>query len=131
MSRDLRAPWPFVLGLVLVAVVSALRPLEGALVQRYERTRPDVGHYRPWLLWPCLAACAGALSRFAPRGFTDDGRFPALPALGLALGAVLVLLHRRPVQPINEAFAHGVAQTSPVGGIRSPGRGTPEKTNKV
>ena len=95
----LRVPWLLVLGLVLVALVSALRPLEGGLVRRYERTRPGVGPYRPWLLWPGLAACVSALARFATRGFADEGRFPVLPALGLALGAVLVLLHRRPAEP--------------------------------
>ncbi|MFF4507998.1 acyltransferase [Streptomyces sp. NPDC001401] len=95
----LRVPWLLVLGLVLFAAVSVLQPLEGGLVRRYERTRPDVGPYRAWLLWPGLAGCVTALSTFAAHGFAPDGRFPALPALGLAAGAALVLLHRRPADP--------------------------------
>ncbi|MGW2571055.1 acyltransferase family protein [Streptomyces sp. NPDC001537] len=105
----LRVPWLLVLGVVLVAVVSAVRQLEGGLVQWYERIRPDAGPYRPWLLWPGLAVCATALSRFATRGFTADGRFPALPALGLAVGAALVLLHRRPAEPGTTECAQGDA----------------------
>lgn len=95
----LRVPWLLVLGVVLVALVSVLRPSEGGLVKWYDRTRPDALPYRPWLLWPGLAGCATALARFATRGFADDGRFPVLPALGLAVGAALVLLHRPPAEP--------------------------------
>ncbi|NUR04750.1 MAG: acyltransferase [Streptomyces sp.] len=104
-----RVPWLLVLGVVLVAVVAAVRPLEGGLVKRYEQIRPDAGPYRPWLLWPGLVLCATALSRFAARGFTDDGRFPVLPALGLAVGAALVLLHRRPTEPSSTERATGDA----------------------
>lgn len=78
-------------------------------MQWYERIRPDAGPYRPWLLWPGLAICATALSRFATRGFTDDGRFPALPALGLAGGVVLVLLRRRPTEASSTECARGDA----------------------
>ena len=92
----LRAPWLLVLAAVLTGVVTALRPLEGNLIRQYEGTRPDAAPYRPWLLWPGLAACVMALTRFATQGFAPDGRFPVLPALGLAAGTALVLLHRRP-----------------------------------
>ncbi|GAA2490980.1 acyltransferase [Streptomyces longisporus] len=105
----LRVPWLLVLGVVLVAVVSAVQRWEGGLVKRYERIRPDAGPYRPWLLWPGLAVCATALSRFATRGFTTDGRFPALPALALAVGAALVLIHRRPTEPSSTERAKGDA----------------------
>ena len=93
----LRVPWLLVLGVVLTALVRVLRPLEAGLAGRYERARPDIGPYRPWLLWLGLPAGIAALARFAERAFAADGRVPVLPALGLALGAALVLLHRRPV----------------------------------
>ncbi|WP_328432527.1 acyltransferase family protein [Streptomyces sp. NBC_00453] len=98
----LRAPWLLVLGVVLSVAVSALRPWEGNLIKWYERARPDTGPYRFWLLWPGLASGALALTRFATRGFAYDGRFPALPALGLAAGTALVLLHRRPADDSTE-----------------------------
>ncbi|WP_405865884.1 acyltransferase [Streptomyces sp. NBC_00005] len=98
----LRGPWLLVLGVVLAAAVSVLRPLEGGLMRRYERTRPDAGPYRPWLLWPGLAAAVTVLTRFATQGFAHDGGFPVLPALGLAVGTALVLLHRRPADRSDE-----------------------------
>ncbi|WP_078912534.1 acyltransferase family protein [Streptomyces sp. NRRL S-646] len=111
----LRVPWLLVLGLVLVAVVSALRSWEGALVKWYERIRPDAGPYRPWLLWPGLAGCTTALSHLATHGFTDDGRFPVLPALGLAVGVALVLLHRRRERRLPEPEKYAAAP-GPCGG---------------
>ncbi|MFD5536583.1 acyltransferase [Streptomyces sp. NPDC127079] len=90
----LRVPWLLVLGLALAGVVAALGPLERALAVLYERTGPDAGLRRAWPLWLGLALDVVALSRLAVRGFAPDGRFPALPALGLALGTALVLATR-------------------------------------
>ncbi|MEU7319192.1 acyltransferase [Streptomyces griseoviridis] len=91
----LRVPWLLLLAVLLAAVTAVVRPVEGALVDRYEQARPDGARCRPWLLWPGLAVSAVVLTRFAAHGFAEDGRFPALPALGLAAGTALVLLHRR------------------------------------
>lgn len=77
---------------VLTALVRALRPLDTGRFGLYERSRPDAGPYRPWLLWLGLPVGIAALTRFAERGFAAAGRFPVVPALGTAL----VLLHRRP-----------------------------------
>jgi len=88
----LRVPWLLVLGVVMAGVLSALRPLERGLSAGYERVRPDAGPRRAWTLWPGLVACVAALSRFAVQGFAHDGRFPVLPAVGLAAGLTLVLL---------------------------------------
>ncbi|MFF4488683.1 acyltransferase [Streptomyces sp. NPDC001544] len=90
----LRAPWLLVLGVVLAGVVSGLRPLERGLAVLYERTSPDAGLRRAWPLWLGLAMNVTALGRFAVRGFAPDGRFPVLPATGLALGTALVMLTR-------------------------------------
>lgn len=91
----LRVPWLLVLGVILAGVVTALRPLERGLTLLYERTRPDAGPHRPWPLWLGLASSVAALIRFAVRGFAYDGRFPVLPALGLALGTALVMASGR------------------------------------
>jgi hypothetical protein len=91
----LRLPWLLVLGVVLAGAVAGLRPLEGRLSALYERTRPQASPPRPLLLWIGLAASTGALARFATQGFAYGGRFPVLPAAGLAVGAALVLLDRR------------------------------------
>ncbi|MFE5038615.1 acyltransferase [Streptomyces sp. NPDC056683] len=90
----LRVPWLLVLGAVLAGVVRALRPLERGLGVLYERTVPDAGLRGAWPLWAGLAMAVAALARFAVRGFAPDGRFPVLPAVGLALGTVLVTLAR-------------------------------------
>ncbi|WP_405619146.1 acyltransferase [Streptomyces sp. NBC_00076] len=98
----LRVPWLLVLGAVMAGVLSALRPLERGLSAAYERVRPDAGPRRAWTLWLGLVACVAVLSRFAVQGFTQDGRFPVLPAVGLAVGVALVLLpgpRPAPVQP--------------------------------
>jgi fucose 4-O-acetylase-like acetyltransferase len=89
----LRVPWLLVLGVVLAGAVAGLRPLEGRLAALYERTRPQAGPgpRHPLLLWIGLAASVGALTRFATQGFAYGGRFPVLPAVGLAVGAALVL----------------------------------------
>ncbi|MDX3767409.1 MULTISPECIES: acyltransferase [unclassified Streptomyces] len=91
----LRLPWLLVLGVVLVGVLLALRPLERRQALLYERIRPAIGLRRPWPLWLGLATSVAALTWFAMRGFAYDGRFPALPALSLALGTTLVTAHRR------------------------------------
>ncbi|MFD8815048.1 acyltransferase [Streptomyces sp. NPDC059627] len=90
----LRVPWLLVLGAVLACVVSALRPLERGLGVLYGRTAPAAGLRGAWPLWLGLAMDVAALSRFAVRGFAPDGRFPVLPALGLAVGTALVMLPR-------------------------------------
>jgi fucose 4-O-acetylase-like acetyltransferase len=91
----LRVPWLLVLGVVLAGVLLALRPLERRQALLYERTRPDADLRRPWPLWLGLATSVAALTYFAIRGFAHDGRFPVLPALGLALGTTLVMANRR------------------------------------
>ncbi|MEV0095012.1 acyltransferase [Streptomyces sp. NPDC050738] len=91
----LRGPWLLVLGVVLAGVLLALRPLEHWLTRAYERTLPDAGTNRSWQLWLGLAASVAALTRFAVQGFAYEGRFPLLPALGLALGLGLVMTPRR------------------------------------
>ncbi|MGW0613771.1 acyltransferase family protein [Streptomyces sp. NPDC002788] len=90
-----RGPWLLVLGVVLAGVVAALQPMERWLAAVYERIRPDADLRRPWPLWLGLAVAVAALSLFAALGFAPDGRFPLLPALGLALGTLLVVLPRR------------------------------------
>lgn len=90
----LRVPWLLVLGAVLAGVVHALRPLERGLAVLYGRTVPDAGLRGAWPLWAGLAMAVTALTRFAVRGFAPDGGFPVLPAVGLALGTVLVMLPR-------------------------------------
>ncbi|MET7495077.1 acyltransferase [Streptomyces sp900116325] len=95
----LRLPWLLVLGVVLVGVLLALRPLERRQALLYERIRPAIGLRRPWPLWLGLATSVAALTWFAMRGFAYDGRFPVLPALSLALGTTLVMAHRRTAVP--------------------------------
>ncbi|MFC1407958.1 acyltransferase [Streptacidiphilus sp. N1-12] len=91
----LRLPWLLLLTAVLLGLVALLQPLERLLVRVGVRSRPDQEVRQPLLLWLGLAASVAALARFAVQGFAHDGRFPALPALGLALGAALVLLPSR------------------------------------
>jgi hypothetical protein len=95
----LRVPWLGVLGVVLVGVVGALRPLERGLAVVYERTRPgDLPlelPRRPWALWVGTAASVSALIWFAGHGFAYGGRFPVLPALGLSVGVGLVMVTGR------------------------------------
>ncbi|MFD4501307.1 acyltransferase family protein [Streptomyces sp. NPDC058457] len=90
----LRVPWLLVLGAVLACVVSALRPLERGLGVLYERTVPDAGLRRAWPLWLGLAMNVAALGRLAVQGFAPGGRLPVLPATGVLLGTVLVMLPR-------------------------------------
>ncbi|WKX12537.1 acyltransferase [Streptomyces sp. NL15-2K] len=102
----MRVPWLLVLGVVLAGVVWALRPVERGLAVVHEavvheavgherRMRPGVGLPPAWALWLGLASGTGALSRFAVQGFAPEGRFPVLPALGLAVGLASVLLSGR------------------------------------
>ncbi|MHA6764330.1 acyltransferase family protein [Streptacidiphilus sp. PAMC 29251] len=88
----LRLPWLLLLTAVLAGIVVLLQPLERALTGIGARVRPDGPVRWPLLLWLGLAASVAALCRFAVQGFAHDGRFPLLPALGLALGAALVIL---------------------------------------
>ncbi len=90
----LRVPWLVVLGLVMVGLLVVLRPVERGVAAAYERGRSGAGpdRARTWSLWLALAASVVALSRFAVRGFAPDGRFPVLPAVGLAVGLALVAL---------------------------------------
>lgn len=93
----LRVPWLLLLGAVLFAVVVGLRPLERLLGAVYGRVRPDArtDPRRSAPLWLGTGACVVSLARFAVRGFAPDGRFPLLPALGLALGVALVTVADR------------------------------------
>ncbi|MGX1547511.1 acyltransferase family protein [Streptomyces adustus] len=89
-----RVPWLLVLGVVLVGVMWALRPLDRGLVTLHARaaaTADGGSRGAAWLLWPGLGAAVAALGYFAGHGFAYDGRFPVLPALGLAAGVGLVL----------------------------------------
>ncbi|WP_234375542.1 acyltransferase family protein [Streptomyces sp. CB01373] len=91
----LRVPWLLALGIVLAGVAVALRPLQSGLATLYERACADADLRRPWPLWLGLPLAVAALSRFAVQGFAPDGRFPTLPALGLTLGALLVIFPGR------------------------------------
>jgi hypothetical protein len=109
----LRVPWLLLLGAVLAVVVVALRPLDRVLSGAFTPARPAADddatsgahagaagggvavRPRSWPLWLGLAASVASLARFAVRGFAPDGRFPLLPALGLALGIALVAAPRR------------------------------------
>ncbi|MYS88578.1 MULTISPECIES: acyltransferase family protein [Streptomyces] len=91
----LRVPWLLVLGVVLAGVVAVLRPLERGLAAVHERIHRDADLHHPWPLWLGLATAVAALTRFAGQGFAPGGRLPLPPALGLALGALLVVLSRR------------------------------------
>lgn len=82
----LRVPWLVVLGLVMVGVVAGVRPLAGVDGRARLSARG-----RSWTLWPGLAFAVVALATFAVHGFAPDGRFPLLPALGLAVGTALVM----------------------------------------
>ncbi|WOX12544.1 acyltransferase [Streptomyces sp. N50] len=93
----LRVPWVVVLGVVLVGVVRALGPLERGLSVVYERTRPGDVPRRAWALWGGVAASVSALIWFAGHGFAYGGRFPVLPAAGLAVGVGLVMTAGRSV----------------------------------
>ncbi|MYS19305.1 Fucose 4-O-acetylase [Streptomyces sp. DvalAA-14] len=109
----LRAPWLLLLAAVLAGVVRALRPLERGLARVYERTRPDDGPRRPWLLWPGVAVAVAALSRFAVHGFAYGGRFPVAPALGLAVGTALVMcVGRRAARPRPERLDEAVREAA-------------------
>ncbi|MER5752582.1 acyltransferase [Streptomyces sp. NPDC002088] len=107
----LRVPWLLVLGVVLIGVVWALRPLERGLVVLYERTRPqEAGPLRRSSLLRLglgLVASVWALGYFAGHGFAYDGRFPVLPALGLALGTGLVMLPGVRAAPRSEEEEYG------------------------
>jgi hypothetical protein len=91
----LRVPWLAALGVVLVRIVVALRPLERGLSVVYERTRPgDLPLELPrraWALWSGMTVSVSALVWFAGHGFAYGGRFPVLPALGLSVGVGLVM----------------------------------------
>ncbi|MDN3026748.1 acyltransferase [Streptomyces sp. S.PB5] len=84
----LRVPWLVVLGAVMVGVLVGVRPL--ALLEGPGRARLPV-----WVLWVGLGSSVVSLARFAVYGFAPDGRFPVLPALGLAVGVGLVSLGGR------------------------------------
>ncbi|MFF3499190.1 acyltransferase [Streptomyces sp. NPDC003247] len=93
----MRVPWLLVLAVVLVGVVRALRPLERALSAWAGRVRVEAGlrGARAWRMWAGVGVSAGALAFFAGHGFTDGGRFPVAAAVGLAVGAGLLLFGGR------------------------------------
>lgn len=89
----LRMPWLVVLGVVMVGVVAGLRAIT-VTVPHGRESQPA-----SWAVWVGLGASVVSLGRFAVHGFAPDGRFPLLPAVGLAVGVALVVLvgRRRPV----------------------------------
>ncbi|MFF5298283.1 acyltransferase [Streptomyces sp. NPDC013161] len=93
----MRVPWVVVLGVVLVGVVRVLGPLERGLSVVYERTRPGDVPRRAWALWGGVAVSVSALIWFAGHGFAYGGRFPVVPAVGLAVGVGLVMVAGRSV----------------------------------
>ncbi|WP_033282140.1 acyltransferase family protein [Streptomyces sp. NRRL F-525] len=93
----LRVPWVVVLGVLLVGVVGVLGPLERGLSVVYERARPGDVPRRAWALWGGVAASVSALIWFAGHGFAYGGRFPVVPAVGLAVGVGLVMVAGRSV----------------------------------
>ena len=103
----LRLPWLVLLAAALAGLVLLLRPLERALARIAAAVRPDGAVRWPLPLWLGLAASTAALSRFAVQGFAHDGRFPLLPACGLALGVALVLLPQRGPRPAGSSEATG------------------------
>ncbi|WP_405627479.1 acyltransferase [Streptomyces sp. NBC_00016] len=86
----LRVPWLLMLGVVLVGVVRALRPVERALASVEVRVRPGAGirGAAAWRMWAGLGVSVWALTYFAGHGFAYGGEFPVRPAVGLALGVV-------------------------------------------
>ncbi|TQJ55694.1 fucose 4-O-acetylase-like acetyltransferase [Streptomyces sp. SLBN-115] len=86
----LRVPWLLVLGVVLVGVVRALRPVERALASVEVRVRPGAGirGAAAWRMWAGLGVSVWALTHFAGHGFAYGGEFPVWPAVGLTLGVV-------------------------------------------
>lgn len=86
----LRVPWLLVLGVVLVGVLRALRPVERALASVEVRVRPGAGirGAAAWRMWAGLGVSVWALTYFAGHGFAYGGEFPVWPAVGLALGMV-------------------------------------------
>ncbi|MFJ3641658.1 acyltransferase [Streptomyces sp. NPDC090108] len=156
----LRVPWLLVLGLLLAGALPVLRPLERGPALPAERARPRMGLGRtgslgrtsplgrtgslgrtsplrrawspscPWPLWCGLAASIAALTRFATQGFAPGGAFPALPALGLALGTALVTAARwsgvrREGEERGERGAYGEHVRSAPEGAREPLMGEP------
>ncbi|MFI5794650.1 acyltransferase [Streptomyces sp. NPDC051677] len=90
----LRVPWVVVLGVVLVGVLRALRPLERGVAAVGGRVLPDVGlrGAAAWRMWVGLGVSVWALAYVAGHGFAYGGEFPVWPAVGLGVGVGLVLV---------------------------------------
>ncbi|MFI7300592.1 acyltransferase [Streptomyces sp. NPDC050121] len=90
----LRVPWVAVLGVVLVGVLRALRPLERGVAAVGVRVLPDAGlrGAAAWRMWGGLGVSVWSLTYFAGHGFAFGGEFPVWAAVGLGVGTGLVLV---------------------------------------
>jgi hypothetical protein len=90
----LRVPWVVVLGVVLVGVLRALRPLERGVAAVGGRVLPDAGlrGAAAWRMWVGLGVSVWALAHVAGHGFAYGGEFPVWTAVGLGVGVGLVLV---------------------------------------
>ncbi|MEU3780460.1 acyltransferase [Streptomyces sp900129855] len=90
----LRVPWVVVLGVVLVGVLRALRPLERRVTAVGVRVLPDAGlrGAAAWRMWVGLGVSVWSLTYFAGHGFAYGGEFPVWAAVGLGVGTGLLLV---------------------------------------
>jgi hypothetical protein len=126
----LRLPWLAVLGALLWALLAALAPLERALRALAAHLQPDAAVGFPPLFVLRFAALVYALSVFASHGFAYEGRFPVVPAVLFALGALLtVAFPARERQAALPAPAVTDADTSGTSGTSAPGTATADTVN--